>query len=126
GVAVIAAALATGAYVGTVNGLGVTLAGLEPFIVTLGTLTMAEGAAYFLSGASPLTLSGSGGLPWLYQSVAGVRVPIIVFVIAIIVGQLVLSRTVFGREIYIIGGNEEAAHYAGIPVRRRRFVIYLI
>jgi ribose transport system permease protein len=38
----------------------------------------------------------------------------------------VLSRTVFGRELYLIGGNEEAAHYAGIPVGRRRFVVYIV
>lgn len=123
--AVIAAALLTGAYIGLINGLGVTFARLEPFIVTLGTLTMAEGAAYYLSNASPLSLTGSNALPWLNGKVFGIQGPIIVFFIAVLVGQAVLSWTVFGRELYLIGGNEEAAHYAGIPVRRRRFVVYL-
>jgi ribose transport system permease protein len=125
-VAVIAAALGTGAFMGTINGLGVTLARLEPFIVTLGTLTMAGGAAYYISGASPLYLTGSHALPWLNGKLLGLQGPIFVFFIAVLIGQAVLSWTVFGREIYMIGGNEEAAHYAGIPVKRRRFVIYLV
>jgi ribose/xylose/arabinose/galactoside ABC-type transport system permease subunit len=124
--AVIAAALLTGGYVGLLNGLGVTLARLEPFIVTLATLTMAQGAAYYLSNASPLSLTGSSALPWLNDKVLGLQGPIFVFFIAILIGQAVLSWTVFGRELYFIGGNEEAAHYAGIPVRRRRFAVYVV
>jgi ribose transport system permease protein len=125
-VAVIAAALATGGYVGVINGLGVTLARLEPFIVTLGTLTMAEGAAYYISGASPLYLTGSHALPWLNGKLLGLQGPVFVWLIIALVGQAVLSWTVFGREIYMIGGNDEAAHYAGIPVKRHRFMIYVI
>lgn len=124
--AVIAAALLTGASVGVLNGLGVTLARLEPFIVTLGTLTMAEGAAYYLSNASPLSFTGSTALPWLNAKVIGLQGPIFVFFIAVLLGQAILSWTVFGRELYLIGGNEEAAHYAGLPVSRRRFVVYLV
>jgi ribose transport system permease protein len=104
----------------------VTVAKLEPFIVTLGTLTMAQGAGYYLSGASPIALTGSAALPWLNGSIWGVPVIVAVFVGAVIIGQAILSRTVFGRELYIIGGNEEAAHYAGIPVARRRFAIYVV
>lgn len=124
--AVIAAALLTGAFMGMINGFGVTAARIEPFIVTLGTLTMAQGAAYYISGSSPLYLDGSSALPWLNGKVFGVQGPIIVFLVVVLVGQFVLSWTVFGRQIYLIGGNEEAARYAGIPVQRRRFVIYFI
>lgn len=122
---VIAGALVTGLFVGLVNGIGVTVAGLEPFIVTLATLTMAQGAGYYLSGASPIGLADAANLPWLNAAVWGVPVTVVVFAVVVLVAQLILSRTVFGRELYIIGGNEEAAHYAGIPVGRRRFVIYL-
>jgi ribose/xylose/arabinose/galactoside ABC-type transport system permease subunit len=124
--AVVITALLTGGFVGVLNGLGVTVARLEPFIVTLGTLTCAQGAAYYLSGASPLAFTGNHGLAWLNDSVAGIRVPIIVFVVAVVIIQVVMSRTVFGRELYVIGGNEEAAHYAGIPVQRHRFIVYLL
>lgn len=124
--AVIVAALGTGAYAGMINGLGVTRARLEPFIVTLATLTMAQGAAYWVSGASPLYFEGSSSLPFLNEKWLGIQGPIVVFFVAVIAGHLILSRTVFGRELYLIGGNEEAAHYAGINVRRRRFSVYLI
>jgi ribose transport system permease protein len=124
--AVILGALGTGAFAGIVNGLGVTRARLEPFIMTLATLTMAQGAAYYVSGASPLYLDGSHSLPWLNERVLGIQGPILVFFFTVLIGQIVLSRTVFGRELYLIGGNEEAAHYAGIPVTRRRFAVYVI
>jgi ribose transport system permease protein len=123
---VVLAALLTGAFIGTINGLGVTLARLDPFIVTLSTLTMTGGAAYYMSGASPLAFLGNNDLPWLGATVFHVRVPIIVFVVAVLVAHIVLRRTVFGREIYIIGGNEEAARYVGIPVLRDRFIVYLL
>jgi ribose transport system permease protein len=123
---VILASLGTGASVGVINALGATRLRLEPFIVTLATLTMAQGAAYYVSGASPIYFEGDSSLPWLNESAFGIQGPILVFFFAVLIGQIVLSRTVFGRELYLIGGNEEAAHYAGIPVARRRFVVYVI
>jgi ribose/xylose/arabinose/galactoside ABC-type transport system permease subunit len=124
--AVVAAALVTGIFVGTLNGLGVAFARLQPFIITLGTMTIASGAAYFISGSNPIRLTGDNALPWLTASVFGVPTSVILFAIVIVVGHLVMSKTVFGRQLYVTGGNEDAAVFAGIPVVMRRMAVYII
>lgn len=125
-VAIIAATLATGLFAGLVNGVGVAIAGMQPFIMTLATLTIARGAAAYISNANPTTLTGSAGLPWLTKSVAGIPVPIIVFGIVVLIGQALIGKTVFGRQLYVMGGNEEAARFVGVPVASRRIAVYLI
>jgi ribose transport system permease protein len=117
--------LATGFYVGLVNGIGVAYAGMQPFIMTLATLTIARGAASYTSSANQITLTGSAGLPWLSNTVAGVPVPIIVFVGFALIGQILIAKTVFGRQIYLMGGNEEAARFAGVPIAKRRVLLYV-
>jgi ribose transport system permease protein len=125
-VGVVAGALLGGLFIGLLNGLGVAIARIQPFIMTLGTMTIASGAAYYLSASNQIRLSGANAVPWLTASVLGIPVPILVFVGVVVVGQLLLGNTVFGRQIYVMGGNEEAAHFAGIPVVRRRMAVYLI
>jgi ribose/xylose/arabinose/galactoside ABC-type transport system permease subunit len=124
--AVVVAALLAGAFFGLVNGLGVTTAGLQPFIVTLATLTIGRGVAFELTNAQPVFLN-TPGLAFLSSGHVGpVAVPIVIFAAALVVGQLVLSRTVFGRNLYAVGGNEEAAFGSGINVRAYRVGVYVI
>jgi ribose transport system permease protein len=125
-VGVLAGAVGAGLFVGLVNALGVAIARIQPFIMTLGTMTIAAGAAYYLSASNQIRLSGSSSLPFFTEDLAGIPVPIMVFAAFVLFGQVLLSRTVFGRQIYVIGGNEEAAHFAGIPVARRRMAVYLL
>ncbi|MDQ3826617.1 MAG: ABC transporter permease, partial [Actinomycetota bacterium] len=125
-VGVIVGALGTGLFVGVLNALGIAVAGLQPFIMTLGTLTIASGAAFYLSGSNPIRMGGGNSLPWLTEELGFVPVSVIVFLIVGLVSQFILSRTVFGRQIYVIGGNEEAARFAGIPVMRRRMTVYMV
>lgn len=123
---VILVTLGTGAYFGLINGLGVTTAGLQPFIVTLGTLTIARGVAFFLSNATPIRVAAPG-LEWVGRGTIGpIPTPIAIFAVAVIIGQFVLSKTVFGRELYAIGGNAAAAYLSGVPVNRRRLTLYVI
>lgn len=122
----VAGTLATGLYVGFVNGIGVAFAGMQPFIMTLATLTVARGAASYTSSANQITLTGSAGLPWLSSDLAGIPLPIIVFVGTALIGQIVIAKTVFGRQVYLMGGNEEAARFAGVPIAKRRVVLYLL
>lgn len=123
---VIVASLIAGAFFGMVNGLGVTTAGLQPFIVTLATLTIARGVAFELTNAEPIYLS-TPGLSYLSTGKIGpIPVPIVIFAVALIIGQLVLSRTVFGRNLYAVGGNEDAAFGSGINVKAYRLGVYVI
>jgi ribose transport system permease protein len=122
----IAVAVVTGGLFGLINGLGVTTAGIQPFIVTLATLSIAQGVAFDLSNATPITLN-MGGLSWFATGTIGpVPVPIALFAIAVVVGQVFLSRSVWGRELYAVGGNEEAAYFSGIKVKRYRLGVYVI
>jgi ribose transport system permease protein len=125
-VAIIVATIATGLFMGLVNGIGVAVAGMQPFVMTLATLTIAEGAATNITNATPTTLSGANAMPWLTGSVAGVPVPIIAFLGFTLLGQLVIGRTILGRQLYFMGGNEEAARFVGIPITQRKLLVYVI
>lgn len=124
--AVIFASLLAGAFFGLINGLGVAMAGLQPFIVTLATLTIARGVAFELTNAQPLYLSLPGLETLARGAVFGIPVPIVILAAAVVIGQTLLSRTVFGRSLYAVGGNEDAAFGSGINVRNYRISVYII
>ncbi|WP_167762070.1 ABC transporter permease [Blastococcus sp. CT_GayMR20] len=124
--AVIVASLATGVFFGLVNGLGVTTAGLQPFIVTLATLTIGRGVAFQLTNARPVYIE-TANLSFLSTGTIGpIAVPIVIFVVTAVLGQVALSRTVLGRNLYAVGGNEDAAFGSGINVRAYRLGVYVI
>lgn len=125
-VAVIVASLAAGAFFGLLNGLGIALAGLQPFIVTLATMTIARGIAFDLTNAQPVYLQTPGLSSLSRGTVLGIPVPILMLALVVLAGQATLSRTVYGRNLYAVGGNEEAAYGAGINVRRYRIGVYVI
>jgi ribose transport system permease protein len=125
-VAIVVAALGTGLFMGFVNGVGVAITGMQPFIMTLATLTIASGAANYISNANPTTLTGSAALPWLSSSIVGIPVSIVVFAVAVLLGQLLIGKSIWGRQLYVMGGNEEAARFAGIPVATRRLLVFVI
>ena len=115
-----------GAGCGLFNGLAVTLLGMSPFIVTLASMAMARGLAFILpSGATLFGFDESfdaigGGLAGFFP-VAG-----IISLVALGIGAFVLGKTVFGSEVYSVGGNREAAVMTGIPVRRTLLAVYVI
>ena len=125
-VVIILVTIATGLFIGLVNGIGVAITGMQPFVMTLATLTIAEGAATNITNATPTTLTGAAAMPWLTGSVAGIPVPVIVFVGFVLIGQMVMGRTILGRQLYFMGGNEEAARFVGIPIARRKLLVYVI
>lgn len=173
----LAIALLTGALAGAVNGALISRFQIAPFIITLGMLVIARGAALILSGSaaiSPLSehvrflgggfLSGGvagfllaialcfqlgtlrrarlgpdraswasiglltllgGSLVYAFGSDRGVPVPFLVMVALASAGAFLCRRTVFGRAVYAVGGNEAAAILAGLDVRRTKFFVYL-
>lgn len=125
GVGVVVIALAAGAFFGLINGLGVTTGGLQPFIVTLATFTIARGVAYQLTNAQPIYLDDTGLQKLATGTLGEVPIPIIVLLVAVIVTQLILSRTTYGRNLYAVGGNEEAAYASGVNVRAYRIGVYV-
>ncbi|MFZ4575389.1 MAG: ABC transporter permease [Phycisphaerales bacterium] len=118
----------TGAACGALNGGLVVGLRLHPFIVTLGTLGAIRGLSFVMTKG--LTISGvpeslTDGCMKL--AIAGTRpVPVFVMLGVCAVASVVLARTVFGRSIYAIGGNETAAKYCGVPVGRVKVISHTL
>src|SRR4029079_16989797 len=118
---------AVGTLSALVNGLLLTRLRLpHPFISTLGTLNVARGAALLLAGGVPIS-----GLPPNFREVVagamfGVPMPVLFAACAYLVTHVFLSRSVYGRDLYAIGGNREAARLCGIPVDRRLNLAYAL
>lgn len=125
-VVAIAAAIAAGALIGAINGVLVTKFALPAFIVTLAALTYLRGIVYVGTDGTTL-FSPDLGFTWLGQgAVAGIPVPVLIMALVYAVGWFLLNRTVFGRHVFSVGSNSEAARLAGIPVRKVTFLVYLL
>lgn len=122
----IAAGLGVGVVCGLTNGILVAYVGLQPFIVTLGTLSTYRAIALILTGGNPVL-----GLPAEFRAIfngtlMGVPAPvIIVFAVAVLI-WVVLQKTPFGEYLLAVGGNEEAAYIAGVPIARTKIAAYVI
>ena len=120
----IAIALVTGLACGLGNGLLVTYGRLPSFIATLGMMSVARGAALMLAEGRPISGFGAEFRALATSRVLMVPTPVIITGVIYLVAHFVLSRTVFGRATYAIGGNEEAARLSGIQVRFHKTLIY--
>jgi erythritol transport system permease protein len=130
---VVAIALLAGMAIGAVNGVIVSRLNVAPFIVTLGSMYVARGAALLLSdGATFPNLGGqtdlaNTGFPWIgTASVAGLPVPVGLMALLAGSAMFLASRTPFGRHVYAIGGNQRAALLSGIRVPQVRLRVYVI
>jgi ribose transport system permease protein len=126
--AVVAVILVIGVVMGAINGLGITLGGIPPFIMTLGMMVMGRGLALTLANGQPVGLGGRGAeFMWLGRgAVLGLPVPVWIFAIVSAVAIYVLRYTAYGRQIYAVGSNAEAAHLSGINVGLVTFSVYAI
>lgn len=121
------AAVAAGSLVGFINGFGVAYAKLPAFIITLATMTGVRGLALIVSGGSPIF-----GLNPSFENIASSHilgaVPILVlyFVITVALSGWVLTQTTYGRRVYAIGGNLQAAEVSGIRTNRYLMSVYVI
>jgi len=123
----LAAALAAGAGLGTINGLLFTKLRLpHPFIPTLGMMNVARGLALVITGGFPVSELPAGFRWWGAGAVAGIPAPVIVVVGFCALFHLFLTRTTLGRDLYAIGGNRQAALLSGVPVDRRLTMAYSI
>jgi len=117
------AVLVLGAAIGLVNGIVTVRTGVHPLIVTLGTASILNGLVLLY------TLQPTGKVPaWFedfaYDTAFGLPIAGLVFLIAAAIVALVLARTGFGRAVYAVGGNYEAARLAGLPAERVTLMVY--
>jgi len=122
----ILAALGIGIVVGCLNGLAVTRFNINPLIATLGMLSIVRGFAFVLSGGLTRDIfdEGFGFLGRGY--LLGIPFQVIVMAILFLLAAWVMRQTTFGRSIYAIGGNAQAARLAGLPVRRLQMTVYIL
>jgi ribose transport system permease protein len=122
----VAASLAIGVACGVLNGALVSWGGLPPFIVTLGMMSIARGAALVFTEGRPVSGFDAGFRSIATGSVGFVPSPVIVMIVVYAIAHLVLTRTTFGRYVYAIGGNEEATRLSGVAVRFHKTAIYAV
>ena len=120
--------LALGAVIGAANGFGVSYWRIPAFITTLGTMVMVRGFALMLADGGTVN-PGKAAEAFFFLGggyLFGIPTPIYVFVAVCILAAITLKLTPFGRAIYAVGSNEEAAHLSGINVPLVTFGVYII
>lgn len=118
------AGLAVGLASGLINGVIITKAKLPPFIVTLGSMSMVRGLAFAITGGETIRSLPPEFLTIGQGNILEIPIPILMMaVVALVVGFFLRSST-WGRYVYAIGGNEQAAMYSGVNVDRVKLIVY--
>jgi len=114
---VILVGVGLGALCGLINGIGVSYIGFPPFIMTLGMMTIARGIPLVFTNGTPIF-----GLSEEFNMIASL---VIFLVITVLAGHIILSKTVLGRRIYAVGGNEDAARLSGVSTAKVKLFVYV-
>jgi ribose transport system permease protein len=124
----ILAGLATATLLGLVNGLMIAKARIQPFVVTLAMMIAVRGAALAATAEQSVSVGRTApGLVWLGRGTLGpVPVPVAIFVLAYLAGWIMLRYTRFGRYVYAVGDNEEAARLMGLQADRVLIATYAL
>src|SRR5579883_1962443 len=135
-VATLLVGLAVGAAAGFINAVPVVKLNLPPFITTLAMMQIARGLAYKIAHGRPIPVNSDAfngmGIGYVASrllapvGMPGIPVAVIWMIVIVIAFAIVLGRTKFGRYVYALGGNEEAARLAGIDVARTKTLVYVI
>lgn len=122
--------LVIGAGVGLLNGIIIAKGKLQPFIVTLATMTILRGATLVFTDGKPISLgSGSGAVAFGKiggGSIFGIPTPVIIMILAFAICYYILTQTKMGRYTYALGGNEEATKLSGLNADRIKMFVYTV
>ena len=117
--------IAFGCAAGAISGLLITKVRINPFIVTLGMMSVARGTSLLLTGGMPVSIDG--GITYLGGGHVGmVPVSVLIMFAVAVCGYIFTTRTLPGRNMYAIGNNERAARLSGIPLDRMKVMVYAI
>ncbi len=115
-----------GTGLGAINGLLCIKLKIHPLIITLGTSAIFKGMGYIINQSRNI-MGFPDSFRWFGQGyVWGIPVPVIVLLIVALIGSFVLTKTYFGRQIFALGGNEEAARLAGVNIDRTKVILFMI
>ena len=116
-----------GLLIGFLNGMGVNKLKLEPFIVTLSAMSIFRGLGYILCGGKPVFISDKSFTDIGSRQVLGIfNLPVLLLILAFLVSAIVLSKTFFGRSVYVLGGNKYAARLAGLNPEKISTILFMI
>lgn len=120
-------AMALSLFVGLLQGLVIAYLGVQPFVVTLGSMLLLRGAAEVMTGGTDIGFQGKyPGFRFLGEGEGlGMPMPFWFAMAAILVTALLMHRTLFGRYCYAIGSNSEAARLSGVPVSKVRLITFI-
>lgn len=125
-IVVILLAILVGALLGLYNGYFVAYWNAAPFVVTLSMMTIARGMTYVYSDGRPISNLPTSFLAIGKGSIAGIPVPTLILLLVFVLASVMLTKLKFGRYIYAVGGNEDAAMVSGINVKRIKMMVYVL
>ena len=118
--------LLVGTGLGAINGFLCIKLNIHPLIITLGTSAIFKGMGYIINQSRNI-MGFPDSFRWFGQGfVWGIPVPVIVMIIVALIGSFILTKTYFGRQIFALGGNEEAARLAGVNITRMKVILFMI
>lgn len=122
------AALAIGTAIGMLNGVIIAKGKLQPFIVTLATMTVFRGATLVFTNGKPIS-TGYEANAEIYSQIGNgyigaIPIPIIIMVLVFALGYYVLTQTTLGRYVYALGGNEEATKLSGVKTNKVKIIVF--
>jgi ribose transport system permease protein len=120
------AAPVVGVVLGAFNGIVITRLRVHSFLATLASSMIFTTIAVLITGGSLITVTTPGFSVLGRERVGGVFIAVIVMIVVVAIFWLLLSRTVFGRHVYAVGGNAEAAELSGIRVNRTRVIVFIL
>lgn len=121
-----AAALASGALIGFINGAFVARLGINALITTLASMQIVRGLGFIVSDGRAVGIRTDGFFAFGNTAWLGIPLPVWLTAGCFLLFGVLLNRTIFGRNALAIGGNREAAHLAGVPVTRIKIVIFTL
>jgi ribose/xylose/arabinose/galactoside ABC-type transport system permease subunit len=118
--------LLLGTVLGTLNGFLSVILKIHPLIITLGTASIYKGLGYIFAQSRNI-MGFPDAFRWFGQGYIGpVPVPIVIMIIMALIGSFILTRTYFGRYVFALGGNEEAARLAGVNINGMKVLLFAI
>ncbi len=125
-IAIVLIAVALGALLGLYNGYFVAYWKAAPFVVTLSMMTIARGMTYVYSDGRPISNLPEEFLAIGKGSIIGIPIPTVILIVVFIIANVMLTKLKFGRYVYAVGGNENAAMVSGINVKKIKMFVYVL
>lgn len=121
-------AIAVSLFTGFLNGFFISRIGLNPLIMTLGMMSIARGVAYVITEGAPVSVTGlDPGFLFLGQGdILGIPMLVIILLVVVFIGDILLRKSAYLRQVYYVGSNEKAAMLSGIDVKKVHMMIYIV